>query len=469
MLTSTSLSRSLLLIATHTSPLIPATTRGPAVRILRLSQPLAAHDAGALRLVNIFERAQRVALLWPRDSPTHAIQLAQPSPIGDFSIVEPISYIHDTQDPTINELVQYPSPAPSLSESGSSSKRRSFLSPYKKLHRTTPPQKYLNDKVNFDAIINFLPRNLPDKALLKHTILVTTLSAQFFAPPTYILSRPSSSHNQSTRQSLSSSSSHASPTVSSPSGSRSDTSHGSSPPQRRLSQSWRSSSSSTSSTSRAKNRFSHLFRAAPPSSTQQPGSGPLTDLSGTNQTTPEWEVKNVHLVHVLPRGWKPDSDPEFGGSDRRAPSPFASSSRLAGPSYQSHLAGYYKPPGGVSKPKLVQNIEQFLLSFAYPLGSLVSDNSGYGLGTGTGHSDAGLSNSNQRPKSIQPSYINEGLVTTPRPRPTSTSTLGFIGNARPYKPEGSRARSSTLPSTSSYSNPSLKPTPYLLAPGLFNR
>ena len=158
-------------------------------------------------------------------------------------------------------------------------------------------------------------------------------------------------------------------------------------------------------------------------------------------------MKNAHLVHVLPPGWSPDSGAESHRGGKRASLSYLSPLALAGP---SRSASYIKAPargtGGTCKPKLVQSIEQFLLSFAYPLGSLVS---GSDLNSG---SCAGLSspssNLNQRPKSA--------LILSPA-----------------YEKEHAPPRAFTLPtpslSTSNLTNINtpLKPVPFLLAPGVF--
>lgn len=432
------MSHSLVLIATETPPVVPANTQGAALRILRLSQPLAAHDAGALRLVSLFERAQRVAHLWPRDSSPHTIQLAQPSPDGDFSIIETVS-AHPTEKSGTNELRRYPSPAPSTSESVPS-KWRSGLSPHKKLHRAKSTLKTSNDRVDykpFDAIINFLPHGLPDKALLKHAILVTTLSPQFLASPTYISttspqtdSRTCSSHSPTNRLSIPSPSHSNSSASSSSSGSTADTSPCSSPQPRR-------SSKLATSTLRAKNCLTLLFHSAPPP--------PLSpEVSNVEES---WKVKNAHLVHVLPPGWSPDFGAESYRGGKRASLSSLSPSALAGP---SRSAGYIKAPargtGGTCKPKLVQSIEQFLLSFAYPLGSLVSG-SDLNSGSCTGLSSPS-SNLNQRPKSaliLSPAYEKEHAPPRAFSLPTpSFSTSNLININTP-----------------------LKPVPFLLAPGVF--
>src|ERR1700733_13478004 len=58
--TSSHLSNSLLILATHTPPPIPINP-ACAIIILHLPAPLAVHDNGALRLVSLLERAQSVA------------------------------------------------------------------------------------------------------------------------------------------------------------------------------------------------------------------------------------------------------------------------------------------------------------------------------------------------------------------------------------------------------------------------
>ena len=441
LLTSIHFSHSLVLIATHTPPSVPPETQGPALRILRLSQPLAAHDAGALRLVSLLECAQRVPHLWPRDSSPHTIQLAQPFPDGDFSIIETVSHTHPTEKSTINELRRYPSPAPSTS----SSKRRSGLSPHKKLHHPKSPQKPSKDKVDykpFDVIINFLPHGLPDKALLKHAILVTTLSSQFLASPTYISTTASpqtDSHNlNSNRLSISSPSYSYSSASSSSSGSTADTSPCPSPQPRRL-------SILATSTSKAKNRLSHLFHAVPPPPPLSP-----PEASSSSNVEESWKVKNAHLVHVLPLGWSHD---DSGMESDRSASSSSSSLlplKLPGP---SRSAGYIKTPtrdrtGGIcSKPKLVQSIEQFLLSFAYPLGSLVSSQFDGSGGSGAGLlSPSSSSNSKKRPKSA--------LVHS------STSSKGHDAFSRTFT-------TSNFTTAINFNNMPIKPVPYLLAPGVF--
>ncbi|PPQ79722.1 hypothetical protein CVT26_016027, partial [Gymnopilus dilepis] len=157
LITSPHLTHSLVLIATHSprSLAIPAPAPatlppGPAVRVLRLPAPLNVHDAGALRLVNFLERAQRVARLWryananasgkgkgpagTAGTTTSAgagasqriIQLAQDGPDGEFTLVEPFAFAAGrADDPHLPRGSASPMPIDAQSRSQSQTQSRS--------------------------------------------------------------------------------------------------------------------------------------------------------------------------------------------------------------------------------------------------------------------------------------------------------------------------------------------------------
>ena len=72
LLASSALAQSLVLLATHAPPALPALSyeapASPALRDLRLRAPLAVHDTGALPLVSLLECAQRTASRWGASS-----------------------------------------------------------------------------------------------------------------------------------------------------------------------------------------------------------------------------------------------------------------------------------------------------------------------------------------------------------------------------------------------------------------
>ncbi|KAG6888554.1 hypothetical protein C0995_007426 [Termitomyces sp. Mi166 len=289
------LASSLLVIATHTPPPVPERTLC-AVVTLRLPAPLDIHDAGAVRLVGLLDRAQRVAHTWhaaPHAQP-RIQQLAELYPGGEFSIAEPPEFaLPATSEPAA------PGPRPDASETSSlssttssSSSRSSFGAAGKK----AAPQ------YTFSALINFLPPSLPDKALLKHAILVTTLSAPFLAaqPP---------------------------------------------PPLQTI--------------SRRRSRFVSLFSS---SSSSPPSHAPSTDSLGLRAPTPTPTAPaHAHLVHVLPysashphphRSSTAPTPSALNPNRRSVPLPTTTKSKLAQTIEHFLLSFAYPPSASASAPSL---------------------------------------------------------------------------------------------------------------------
>lgn len=147
------LARSLILIATHVhlSIVNKGPTITPAVRVLRLSAPLAIEDSGALRLVSLLERAERVARVW-RDHPNtqprqgtnvenDVLYLTECEPGGEFTLhdldpIPPSAPPSPTKSATTYEggtdLDRYPSPTASSASSASASTHS---------HHQSPPQR----------------------------------------------------------------------------------------------------------------------------------------------------------------------------------------------------------------------------------------------------------------------------------------------------------------------------------------
>lgn len=179
---------------------------------------------------------------------------------------------------------------------------------------------------------------------------------------------------------------------------------------------------------------------------------------------------------MLPAGWRSSdssSEPDKVVGSRASP--------LGGPSRQ------LPHPGGGGKPKLVQSVEQFLLSFAYPSGRIVSSNSYSSSGwrprsvySGTGTSLSSLPSSsssnlnNKRPKSARfSSIIEEPIAPITTTNSRRNSSLSSKGISKTY--EHAPLRASTLPSmsnpivSSSNINTPIKSVPYLLTPGIFGK
>ena len=500
---------------------------GPNVCILHLSSPLAVHDNGALRLVKLLERAHRVAGRWREATQNSSsllsahrfVQLAECRDTGEFTVVEPFLFI-DRYGKTVQSLCS-PLPPTTVQPRKFRLSSHSLFSPkgspfasttslptsptssgivQRKIRRSSvaQPSPYSlsppiqQDELRaFDALLNFLPSGVPDKALLKQAILVTTLSAQYLAVPDRIgvatskssarfsLPGPSSySFASSHPSSASSSVTHSASITTTPATSLSP-SPTPSPFSQGLGESTKHlnvdapKSKSTIKSSFVK-RFSWLFGS--PSSSATSASTSSAIAGGTSgvpsahgrvidtranvgrderehvnakpQGTPT-KPKNAHLVHILPLDWV---DWEEQPRKENVRDPQQDKGRSSGSRYRydggnspdhSHASGsrhhhHHDVSGNVpsgskrgttrvpAKPKLAQGIEQFLLTFAYPVGSL-------GLGPGTGESRPGL--------------------------PSSSRSAQDHGDAKPAL--------TGLAAAAAHAQ--TRPVPYLLAPGVFGR
>ncbi|KAI0701378.1 hypothetical protein BC835DRAFT_1411519 [Cytidiella melzeri] len=187
LLSSSYLARSLLVIATHQPPAIPSTTL-PTVRILRLENPLALENTGAVRFVNILEWAERVARLWRKYGGYGVAELSEGGdgqehlPPPNFWKPKGSRSVPPSPTTSTNNLpsFRYSTSSSFLTPDGErpAQRPRSFSS---KLLRKGPPSLPAVDPSQrpFDALINFLPNDVADKSLLKQAILVTTISKPF--------------------------------------------------------------------------------------------------------------------------------------------------------------------------------------------------------------------------------------------------------------------------------------------------
>ncbi|CDO74574.1 hypothetical protein BN946_scf184583.g1 [Trametes cinnabarina] len=192
LLQSRHLAKSLVILATHNPPDIPHIVL-PTVRILHLSAPLALEDAGAVRFVNVLEWAERIARAWRKHGGTGLLELSEELDIHSELAPPSVLRFNGSQSTPASpgssstqlSSESLPSSRPSSifrphsSSSGFLSRRRHAS---QTLPKPDPSQR------PFDALINFLPNNVSDKALLKTSILVTTISRPFLvsngpAPP----------------------------------------------------------------------------------------------------------------------------------------------------------------------------------------------------------------------------------------------------------------------------------------------
>ncbi|KAK7685985.1 hypothetical protein QCA50_010795 [Cerrena zonata] len=178
LLLSKYLANSLLIIATHVPPEIPHTTL-PAVRVLQLKGPLAIEDAGAVRFVNVLEWAERVARLWRKHGGFGAVQLAEEDDGQEYLTPPTLFSFSGSQSTPVSPRSS--TSALSISTNSTSTRPRSVSARLLTLSRSRQSMLPSVDPTQrpFDALLNFLPRDTSDKALLKQSILVTTISRPF--------------------------------------------------------------------------------------------------------------------------------------------------------------------------------------------------------------------------------------------------------------------------------------------------
>lgn len=270
------------------------------MRILRVFSPLAIHNAGALRLVSLLKRAEQVSGEWRQSdhNPARLIQLCETHDGGDFTSVEIFGSNNKASSHSSPNIV-----------SSSSTARIKFKT---KKPSSDPYQR------PFDAILNFMHPSLPEKAILKEAILVTTLSHPFLATASPLsLSAPSQT---------------SSPRPSRPSSLYSDPKHNSDSERRRSTLSVPSKSVETHPSRRRSILWTVSATSRNNDLTSQ--SAPSTLTTSRRHSflpsihTPKPMPSKAHIVHVIPDM-------------------------------------YSSPTPHVRKSKLVQKIEQFLLSFAY--------------------------------------------------------------------------------------------------------
>ncbi|VDB88742.1 unnamed protein product [Peniophora sp. CBMAI 1063] len=197
---------SLLIVASHDPPPIPPNVV-PAVRVLRLAQPLDLEHAGAVRLVNVLEWAERVARSWRkrggigvRTIDEHDLGALAPPP-ALRSRASSSASSSSTRRPTMKEKARESASMPTSPHAStvnlhSTSSSASFRMMRKNAERALPPADPTQRP--FDALIHCIAPGASDTAMLKQAILVTTVSRPFLvaaAPPMPATMRSQSAPN----------------------------------------------------------------------------------------------------------------------------------------------------------------------------------------------------------------------------------------------------------------------------------
>ncbi|KIJ61843.1 hypothetical protein HYDPIDRAFT_158779 [Hydnomerulius pinastri MD-312] len=181
-LQSPQLACSLLIIASHQPPPIPANVRA-AICIIRLNAPLAVETNGAVRLVTLLECAERVARLWRKNGGSGLREIRENETGLDASMISSNLF----KVPDAGSVSPSPLSSSEGLKSSISSRRSSFMSTSRtslagsRSRKSSTTQLPSADPFQrpFDVVLNYLSSSLNDKALLKQSILVTTISRPY--------------------------------------------------------------------------------------------------------------------------------------------------------------------------------------------------------------------------------------------------------------------------------------------------
>ncbi|KAF8503898.1 hypothetical protein BU17DRAFT_101650 [Hysterangium stoloniferum] len=191
---------SLVVIVTARSYNIP-TNISPSVAILRLGKPLSTSESAAPRLVNVLQWADRVASAWRNHpAPPQIQELSEDAPAAGY-LTPPSQRHHWFSTSSSSSSPSSFDPDFGLSRTSSRLSRYSFTrsassTSLSTLAKSVKPSKPA-ERHAFDSLFNFLPPDAPDQHLLKHVILVTTLSRPFL---TCTLPSPSESEKKERRR-----------------------------------------------------------------------------------------------------------------------------------------------------------------------------------------------------------------------------------------------------------------------------
>ncbi|KAH8829462.1 hypothetical protein DL96DRAFT_1598193 [Flagelloscypha sp. PMI_526] len=431
LLQSASFSQSLVLIATTSPPPLPDLLPShPWVRILRLASP---DSTSALKLASLLERASEIAQVW-RESPESEDRVSQFSEAGgvegaEFNVVEEVIFTSSLPNhavgPSTSDLSRLPSPAPSShSEGGSSASSHkqqqqhsrsstlatppptrptsafyssrpssiySFLSSSSRssLHSETSDAstKSTKSKKNtkkkkvkvrrgdsrvFDAVINFIPAasRSSDKGVLKGVVLLTTLGGGFLTGRPYGGQPSDIPGLASVRMRTTSNPTRVGlnivglPPIPPPKQSQLKKSTSSDVLTHGQQNESSNSSLPVTLNEKSKRRMSvRLGSFLGISSSKSTPSSPIAEETSSSHTTPPVPAlraqstakmaPRAHVLHIVPASFFPN--------------PALSLSSYPPSTSRPHNA---KPR---TKPYFVQSIEQFLLSYSYPLQSSGTD------------------------------------------------------------------------------------------------
>jgi hypothetical protein len=141
-------------------------------------------QTGAVRFVNILEWAERVARIWRNVGGIGVKELAECDQEGLGALTPPPSLLHQLSKSNLPSSVSLKGDSTVSSIPTTFSTGKFHFLKKRGRHSERPLPAPDPSQRPFDALINFLPSGISDKALLKQAILVTTISRPFLVAAT---------------------------------------------------------------------------------------------------------------------------------------------------------------------------------------------------------------------------------------------------------------------------------------------
>lgn len=176
-LQSPQFSRSLIILASHRPFPVPTGVR-PAICTIRLNTSLTNERSGALRLAAVLQCAERVSRLWRKDGGSGVREIRESETGLDVSKIPDNLFLIPDSDSAQS------SPSSSLEglKSTTPSVRLPIISALSFLLSSSSSPPTDRSQRAFDAILNFIPNGISDVAIMKQTILITSLTHPYLTP-----------------------------------------------------------------------------------------------------------------------------------------------------------------------------------------------------------------------------------------------------------------------------------------------
>ncbi|KAI6124503.1 hypothetical protein EDD16DRAFT_1703723 [Pisolithus croceorrhizus] len=176
-LQSPQFSRSLIILASHRPFPVPTGVR-PAICTICLDSSITNERSGALRLAAVLQCAERVSRLWRKDGGSGVREISESETGLDASKIPDNLFLI----PDSGSVQSSPSSSSEGLKSTTPSARLSIMSTLSFFSSSSSSPPTGRSQRAFDAMLNFIPNGISDVAIMKQSILITSLTHPYLTP-----------------------------------------------------------------------------------------------------------------------------------------------------------------------------------------------------------------------------------------------------------------------------------------------